>query len=200
MNKKIYTIAFAILVISALSMIFIDKYFHRYSYIDEWGNEIILDYDDIIGCTSSVYFDEETESWQQSKCNEIPIKVLEDFVMDECVSYWANALGVYGWDECEVNFELDHDYKRGYVWIYDHNTCKQEIEKCNKSNYCEIALHGWSNGESSLIYHYNPINKSKIVEDEVFYYKMLGLKTWQDVNDYNNGRGMWYHQILNCHN
>ena len=78
MTKKIYTITFAILVIFTLSMILIDGYYHKYSYMDEDGTIVVLDYDDLIGCTNDIYFDEETQSWQLNKychfyilCNRI---------------------------------------------------------------------------------------------------------------------------------
>lgn len=170
-------ICILVFIIIILSMNYIKDY--NYNYIDADGKYIEVDADFLIQCDSK--FD--------SKCNDVPIHILEEFVMTECDESNTN-----GWNNCEISFEVDNELL-DMIWIVDDDlTCKYKIKKCNESNYCEVNMHSWTDGTTSLTWYDTPINKIEFIENS------WNLETWQAVNDYNNGRGMLYSQILNCYN
>lgn len=151
-------------------------------YSDEW----ILEH-----CDSSLTSDKGVIGL--SPCINVSIEILHDFVMENCKGRTES------WNDCWLDFSINGTTVSN-VWITD-GSCLWRTDQCVDSEYCELWLHSWSNGASSLYWQDTPINYSaKLSAEYSGYITLLNVTTYGDYLTYRNNRGMYFVKILNCEN
>lgn len=108
------------------------------------GNETIkIDDNLIMNCERDLDFNYTTQEYTKTVCSKIDTYLLEDYIKRECKGRTR------GWDECEVRYIINGNMEEN-IWLEDKDQCRYKINNCYKSDYCEVRMHAWSDGTTSM--------------------------------------------------